>query len=331
MIFTVRQLVEKSIEHATKSYIIFVDLRKAYDSVPHEALWVVLQRLGVPDILIDIVKSFHEEMEAKIRLDQELLEQIEVNNGLRQGCTLAPTLFNLYACAVQEIWWNKINNIQGVGAYILYKLDKQLFRRYTKGAKEKYITESQFADDVALLTVTREAAERAIGLYQSVAKSFGLTVSINKTKFMVIGSNITHEDKLPIKVEDGTIEHVSEFQYLGSVITESGRIDEEIDRRIANASKAFGALRQAVFRDHNLSITTKQLLYRACVLSVLLYGAECWTPLQRHMKRLNTFHHRCIRSVLGISNEQQWEEHISSEMLRKRWGDEETITTKLMK
>ena len=121
------------------------------------------------------------------------------------------------------------------------------------------------------MTVTREAAERAIGLYQSVAKSFGLTVSINKTKFMVIGSNITHEDKLSIKVEDGTIEHVGEFQYLGSVITKSGRIDEEIDRRIANASKAFGALRQAVFRNHNLSITTKQLIYRACILSVLLY------------------------------------------------------------
>ena len=83
MTFTVRQLVEKSIEHATKLYIMFVDLRKAYDSVPHEALWVVLKRLGVPDTLIDIVKSFHEGMEAKIRLDQKLLEEIEVNNGLR--------------------------------------------------------------------------------------------------------------------------------------------------------------------------------------------------------------------------------------------------------
>ena len=119
MTFTVRQLVEKSTKHTTKLYIIFVDLRKAYDSVPCEALWVVLKRLGVPDTLIDIVKSFYEEMEAKIRLDQKLLEEIEVNNGSRQGFTLAPTLFNLYACAVQETWWNKINNIQGVGAHIL--------------------------------------------------------------------------------------------------------------------------------------------------------------------------------------------------------------------
>ena len=40
---------------------------------------------------------------------------------------------------------------------------------------------------------------------------------------------------------------MSKFPYLGSSIAANGRIDDEIDRRIANASKAFGALRQAVF------------------------------------------------------------------------------------
>lgn len=34
-------------------------------------------------------------MEAKIRVDGEFLEEIEVNNGLRQGWTMVPTLFNL--------------------------------------------------------------------------------------------------------------------------------------------------------------------------------------------------------------------------------------------
>ena len=254
-----------------------------------------------------------------------------MNSGLRQGCALAPTLFNLYACVVAEKWLDKVSEIEGVGAQILYKLDHQLFRRYTRGASQKRITEGQFADDVALLTVTREVAERAISLYHSVAKAFGLTVSIAKTKFMVSGSKITQEDKLPINIQGGTIEHVDEFQYLGSIVTENGTIDTEIDRRIANASKAFGALRAAVFKDHNLKIATKRLIYHACVLSVLLYGAECWTPLRRHLKRLNSFHHRCIRSALGITNQQQWRERISSEMVRKRWGDEETITTKLLK
>ena len=73
---------------------------------------------------------------------------------------------------------------------------------------------------------------------------------------------------------------VHEFPYLGSLIAESGRAHEEVDRRIASASRAFGALQQPIFEDPGLSITTKRYIYRACVLSVLLYGSECWVPLK---------------------------------------------------
>ena len=41
-------------------------------------------------------------MKARLRIDGEMLEEIEVANSLRQGCTMAPTLFNLYACIVAE-------------------------------------------------------------------------------------------------------------------------------------------------------------------------------------------------------------------------------------
>ena len=51
-------------------------------------------------------------------------------------------------------------------------------------------------------------------------------------------------------------------------------------RSIGGASRAFGALRQPIFEDPDLSITTKRYIYRACVLSVLLYGSECWVPLK---------------------------------------------------
>ena len=81
MIFVVRQLAEKAIEHQTKQFFVFVDLRKAYDSVPREALWIALQKLGVPDILVDIIKSFHTDMQSCVRIDGQLLEEIRVNNA----------------------------------------------------------------------------------------------------------------------------------------------------------------------------------------------------------------------------------------------------------
>ena len=108
-------------------------------------------------------------------------------------------------------------------------------------------------------------------------------------------------------------------------------IDAEIDRRIAGASRAFGALNRAVFRDRNLSVNTKRLVYQACVMSVLLYGSECWTPLKSHLKRLNSFHHRCVRIALGVSHRSQWEQRISVRHLRERWGDEETVSSTVMR
>ena len=69
-------------------------------------------------------------MKAKIRVDGKLLNEIEVENGVRQGCTMAPTLFNLYACVMAERWMSRVHDIDGVGTYLFYKLDQQLFRRY---------------------------------------------------------------------------------------------------------------------------------------------------------------------------------------------------------
>ena len=101
MFFSIRQLTKKAIEHQAKQFFIFVYLKKSYDSVSREAQWLALRKLGVPDILIDNIRSF-DNMNPSIRVDGKLLEEIEVNNGLRQGCSMAPTLFNLYARVVGE-------------------------------------------------------------------------------------------------------------------------------------------------------------------------------------------------------------------------------------
>ena len=139
------------------------------------------------------------------------------------------------------------------------------------------------------------------------------------------------DDKAPIHLAHGTINCVEEFAYLGSLVASSGRIDSEIDEQIACASKAFGALRRAVFKDRNLTTNTKRQVYQACVLPVLLYGSGCWTPLRKHLKRLDGFHHRCIRTVLGITSRQQWEQRITSASTREQWGDLEAVTTKVAK
>ncbi len=183
MILVIRQLAEKAVEHQAAQYFVFVDLKKAYDSVPWEAMWIVLRKMGIPEVLVDIVKSSHKDMKAKVRLEGEELEEIEVTDGLRQGCTMAPSLFNLYACAMAEIWMERVKDVDDADTKILYKLDQHLFRRSTQKASEICLREGEFADDVVLMAQSKEAAAAALRVYMKVAKEFGLTVSVSKTKF----------------------------------------------------------------------------------------------------------------------------------------------------
>ena len=168
----------------------------------------------------------------------------------------------------------------------------------------------EFADDVALLAMTREAAELSINTYDEICDLFALKITFEKTKFMVAGHDIQAKDRLPLPVRNARVEHVSNFPYLGSLVASDGRVDIEIDNTTANASKAFGPLQRGVFKDAHLSIETKRKVYQACVLSVLLYEGECWTLLKRHLEKVKSFHHRCLRTVLGITNQKQWKERI---------------------
>jgi hypothetical protein len=92
-------LVEKSWEHESKAFCTFIDLKKAYDSVPKEAMWMTLAKLGVPEETVQLIKSFHQGMKARVCVDGAMLKEIEVQNSLtKQGCCMAPVLFNLYTC-----------------------------------------------------------------------------------------------------------------------------------------------------------------------------------------------------------------------------------------
>ena len=178
MIFTVRQLVEKSWEHTARSFFTFIDLRKAYDS---EALWVALKKLGVPLETIELIQSFHQNMKAKIRLDGLLLDEFDVKNGLRQGCCMAPVLFNLFTCLVVEHWRDRLEGVDGVGITLKHKFDGKLFRRYIRNASVRVLTECLFADDGVLLASTRSGVKKAMVEYQEVCLLFGLTISHPKT------------------------------------------------------------------------------------------------------------------------------------------------------
>ena len=165
-------------------------------------------------------------------------QDIEVHNGLRQGCPLAPSLFNLYFFAMVANWRDCCSQ---AGVNVLYKHGRKLVSDRTAKSKlnRTKITESQFADDAAVYTTTRNALEVSTRMFVDIAQQWGLTVSTSKTKGLVVGHH-TVEEEDPVTVGSDVIEIVPSFTYLGSIITQDGRLESEPSSRIAKAARAFG-------------------------------------------------------------------------------------------
>jgi hypothetical protein len=83
-------------------------------------------------------------------------------------------------------------------------------------------------------------------------------------------------------------------------------IDDEITSRIGKASVAFGKLQRRLWNSHAIKLSTKIAVYRAVVITTLLYGCETWTVYRRHIKRLAKFHLRCLRKITNT----KWQDQV---------------------
>jgi len=75
--------------------IISLDAEKAFDKIQHPFMIKVLERIGIQSPYLNIVKAIYSKPVANIKLYGEKLEAIPLKSGTRQGCPLAPYLFNI--------------------------------------------------------------------------------------------------------------------------------------------------------------------------------------------------------------------------------------------
>ena len=108
MMFVIRRLQELARKKRISLYVCFIDLTKAYDSMDRTLLWTVLARFGVPQRMISVIRQFHDGMRACVRLDDGVCSGLfAVKQGLRQGCVLAPLLFNIFFAAVIHVAYTR--------------------------------------------------------------------------------------------------------------------------------------------------------------------------------------------------------------------------------
>jgi hypothetical protein len=76
---------------------LFIDFKKACDSVKREVLYNILLVFGIPKKLVRLIKRCLNDTNSKICVDKHSSDTFPIQNGLKQGDALSPLLFNFFS------------------------------------------------------------------------------------------------------------------------------------------------------------------------------------------------------------------------------------------
>src|SRR6218665_1321610 len=155
------------------------------------------------------------------------------------------------------------------------------------------INNFRFADDRPPIidTIEEKRKKRQESLKQLTEAGEGkliLEINISKTKIMVNGRKVREEEQLSVK--DKKIENITDFVYLGSLLTEDNDESRKVLIRISMATGATHMEQDGkIWRSKNISTGTQINILKVTVMSVVTYANETWTIKKKDKDRLLAF------------------------------------------
>ena len=310
-IFVIRRLQELARKKIIPLYVCFIDLTKAYDSVDRILLWTILARFGVPQNMISVIRQFHDGMRACVRLDDRVCSRwIAVEQGLRQGCVLAPLLFNIFFAAVINVASTRFKADKGImDALVPLRKKSGAGGRGEATAGESVLAtplwSMLYADDARVVSRSPEKLRKMMGVIVVVCAAFGLTVSEAKTEIMCLRAKGVPVSTAIFSVEAAgqVYNQTNEFVYLGGNVNYNADLFIEVDRRIHNAWRSFRKYILELYDRSSAPLELKTRMLRAEVLETMLYGCVTWSPRACHYDTLRRAHHRFLTRCIG------WRKH----------------------
>ena len=206
-ILALRGIIEEIRTSSRNATLVFIDFSKAFDSVNRKTMLHILSMYCIPEKIIAAIKRMYENPPTFLDIADGPTDIFSTTTGILQGDTLAPCLLVII---VDYILRQSVDNISNKGLLVTP-------RRSTRHPS-KYITDLDYADDIALTSDNLENALSLLHLLERAANRVSLHMNCNKTENVLV-KDCEHKE---VKSLNGNIlKQVNDFKYLGSYISSS--------------------------------------------------------------------------------------------------------------
>ena len=270
-------IIQNRINWKQSTYVCFVDFRKAFDSVNRKSLWYKVSKAGVNGRMLSAIKSLYNDVSYSVKVNGHLTDWFKVNNGVKQGCVLSCSLFQIYLNDLAQ----QINQLQcGI------KVD------------DRDISLLMFADDVALVAKNHHDLQRMLDCVAEWCQKWKLNLNADKSKIIHFRHNSKSQCTHQFKCGHLQIDYAPKYKYLGLWFHEHLDYNFGVQQLSKAASRALGSLTSKFYKVGGMDFSVYTKLYESLVLPVLLYGASVWGF--KKYKCLNVVQNRAQKVFLGL-------------------------------
>ena len=203
-IFHLRILCEKYLQHQQNLYHVFIDVKKAFDRVWHEALWATMRKYNINASIIRAIENLYDKAQSTVLFNGSTGEWFRTTVGVRKGCLLSPTLFNIF---LERIMCEALDDHEG-----------------SVSIGGRLITTFRFANDIVVNAEEEEEAGVLVDRLDKPTTRYKMEIGPDKTKVMTNNPNGFQRE---IKIKGQRLEEV---KTLGAIISNEGSKPEILSR-----------------------------------------------------------------------------------------------------
>ena len=292
-ILTLSTIISKYKKLKTPVYAIFVDFRKAFDSVCREALCLKLARQGIHGNLFKTIKHMYKNSTGQIKLAGHLSNKFSIEKGTEQGHPLSPDLFKIYINELSPMF-----DAPKTGCPTLM---------------DQIVSHLLWADDLILLALDPITLQKQLNTLDNFCKEWGIEINIEKTKLVKFNAKYTNTSSTSsFFLGSQALEEVDSYCYLGIIIHKSGSFAMARSELKQKAMRALYGLKNTVNKS-KLSFRSLTTLFDSLIKPIVLYGAPIFTPNMSVIKAIC----KNVQASDSRNNQSMNPPHLSTDILRK--------------